>query len=279
MTHFDHDEVPEMGIYLYCLARQECLPILRDWVEQDFRGVDDRFQVGWLVESEVVAVIGEVCIAEFSEENLQTLSWLGVRAGRHEVLVEKVMALSPVLPVKFGTLYRSQASLKEFLERHHKVISQGLDHLHDKTEWSVKGYLVEADARRIISAEDTEIQDRRATLSMSPGVRYLQQKQLDTKIDAMLEARLIQIKHNLYHCLASHAIDSTVLRLHSSAVTGCKDRMVFNGGFLLTSETIDGFRSALLEQQNTYKHIGLTLELRGPWPAYNFCPNIMGAEV
>lgn len=274
MTDLPPEAVPELGIYLYCLARPECLSALGMLAQEGLHGVDERYAVAALCDANVVAVIGEVVIGEFSEQNLQTLSWIGERATRHEAVVTRIMAASPVLPVKFGTIYRSRASLRDFLQRHHENIEPALDQLRDKGEWSVKGYLVEEDARRIIAAEDPEVQSRRAALSASPGVRYLQQKQLDARIEAALEAGVARVSHDLQQALALHALDSSPLRLHASAVTGRTERMVFNSGFLLTPEMLPDFRSALSDQQEAYQVIGLSLELRGPWPPYNFCPNL-----
>jgi len=266
------------GIYLYCLARLGCLPTVRDLSEQKQCSVDENYSVAALPNSGVVAVIGEVRLSEFSEQNLETLSWLGERAMRHEAVVAQIMTVSPVLPVKFGTLYKSRDSLKQFMDQHHQAIEQALDTLRDKAEWSVKGYLVEEDARKIIAAEDADVQARRAAMSQSPGVRYLQQKQLDATIDSALESALARVSQALNEALGQHAHGVTPLRLHASSVTGRTERLVFNGGFLLGPETIDAFRSALAEQQEAYKVIGLSLELRGPWPPYNFCPELAAAK-
>ena len=160
------------------------------------------------------------------------------------------------------------------MDQHHSAIDQALDKLRDRAEWSVKGYLVGEDARNIIAAEDSDIQARRAAMSPSPGVRYLQQKQLDSKIDAAHEGALARISHDLGEALALRAEGAAALRLHASAVTGRAERMVFNSGYLLGPDTIDDFRSALAEQQEAYTPIGLSLELRGPWPPYNFCPEL-----
>lgn len=271
-------DAPLTGIYLYCLARLDCLAAVKELAENKLCGVDQNYRIAALPNSGVVAVISEVLLSEFSEANLQDLSWLGERAMRHEAVVARIMEASPVLPVKFGTLYKSQASLKQFMQQHHGAIDQALERLRDKAEWSVKGYLMEEQARKIISAEDPEIQARRDAMSQSPGVRYLQQKQLETKIDAALEGALTRVNHDLDKALTLQAEDSTALRLHASGVTGRAERMVFNGGFLLGAETIEGFRAALAEQQEAYQVIGLTLELRGPWPPYNFCPNLGGAQ-
>ncbi|MDO8742009.1 MAG: GvpL/GvpF family gas vesicle protein [bacterium] len=271
-------EAAELGIYLYCLARPECLALVQGSAESDLYGVDERYPVTTLAQPEdgVVAVIGQVDPAEFSEQNLQTLDWLGPRAQRHEAVVERIMDVSPVLPVKFGTMFRSRASLKEFLDRHHKDIEQALDKLRDKAEWSVKGYLVEEDARTIIAAEDTGVQSRRAALSPSPspGLRYLQQKQLDAVIEAALRAWVARVTHDLHDVLVHHADASAALRCHASAVTGRTERMVFNGGFLLAPAALADFRAALSGLQQAHQRTGLTLELRGPWPPYNFCPTL-----
>ncbi len=268
------DSVASTGIYLYCLARIDCLATVQTLAAQKGLSVDTDYGVAALPSAGVVAVISEVLLSEFSEANLQDLSWLGERALRHEAVVARIMAVSPVLPVKFGTLYHSRESLKLFMDQHHGAIDQALDKLRDKAEWSVKGYLVGEQARNIIATEDPDIQARRAAMSPSPGVRYLQQKQLDSKIDAALEGALARISHDLGEALALRAEGAAALRLHASAVTGRAERMVFNSGYLLGPDTIDDFRSALAEQQEAYTPIGLSLELRGPWPPYNFCPEL-----
>jgi hypothetical protein len=277
MTGAPEAAVPVLGTYLYCLARSQCLAAVQGLAEQGVPGVDERHCVTALCEGDVVAVVGDVAVAEFSEENLQTLSWVASRAGRHEAVVASVMHASPVLPVKFGTIFRSRSSLKQFLERHRDDMTQALDQLSDKTEWSVKGYILEQDTRAIIADDDPEIQSLRAKLSCSPGARYLQQKQLDGKIDAALEAGLAHATHDLEQALALQSIASTALRLHASAITGRSERMVFNGSFLLSPETLPEFLAALSIQQSACQSIGLALELRGPWPPYNFCPDLSEA--
>jgi len=268
-----HDEASGLGIYLYCLARPECL-VRGSTIEQDLRGVDERYPVAALEEVGMVAVIGEVDTGEFCDQNLQTLSWIGPRARRHEAVVEQIMGASPVLPVKFGTIFRSRTRLKEFLGRHREDIVRALDELRDKAEWSVKGYLDEEEARQIVTAADPAIQSRLAALSPSPGARYLEQKQLDAVIEAALRAWVARVTHDLHEVLALRAVASTELRCHASAVTGRPERMVFNRSFLLTPESLPDFRAVLSDPLHAHKGTGLTLELRGPWPPYNFCPTL-----
>ncbi|MBI5780477.1 MAG: GvpL/GvpF family gas vesicle protein [Rhodocyclales bacterium] len=269
-----HDGGSGPGIYLYCLARPECFPVVKGAAGQDLRGVDERYPVAALEEDGVVAVIGEVDPGEFCDRNLQTLSWVGPRACRHEAVVERIMGASPVLPVKFGAIFRSRARLREFLGRHREDIVRGLDDLRDKAEWSVKGYLDEEEARRFTAAADPAIRSRLAALSQAPGARYIQRKQLDPMIEAALRAWVAQATHDLHEVLTLHAAASTELRRHAGAVTGRPERMVFNRGFLVTHAALPDFRAVLSDPRHAHKGTGLTFELRGPWPPYNFCPTL-----
>jgi hypothetical protein len=267
----------EPGIYLYCLTRPAALPCVRGLARQGLPGVDGPGAVMGLRVSGVVGVISEVDVDEFSAQNLQSLPWVAERAERHEAVVAQVMAVSPVLPVKFGTLFRSRASLLAFLDRHNPAMEEGLLGLQGKAEWSVKGFLVEDHARQIIAAEDEGIVARRLALSASPGARYLQQKQLDLSLEKALEAGLERVAAALQMALQSHALASCELRRHSSAVTGRAERLIFSASYLLRPDMLDDFRSVLSDQQQAHEILGLSLELGGPWPPYNFCPDLSGS--
>ena len=264
----------ERAIYLYCLVSPEGFSAVYDQENQP--GVDERYPVTALHQNGIVSVIGEVDPAEFSESNLNTLSWLGIRAQRHEAIVEQAMTASTVLPVKFGTLFSCRERLIEFTERHRTSIDQALDTLRGKLEWSVKGFLADRVALPIVVAQDDQIQSGLAALSQSPGARYIQQRQLDAKTEAAMHAWVVRATDDIHRALAMHATASCLLRCHSNSVTGRSARMVFNYSFLLT-DTAD-FIAELTALQHTYRQYGLTLELQGPWPPYNFCPPLAGEE-
>ncbi|MFY9259539.1 MAG: GvpL/GvpF family gas vesicle protein [Gallionella sp.] len=258
------------ALYLYCLARPACQSAAASLL-----GVDERYPIRVLAhDANIVAVVSEIHPADFSEQNLQNLAWLGVRAQRHEIVVARMMAISAVLPVKFGTLFQSADSLQAFMARHQFAIATGLDTLAGKAEWSVKAYLVDADARPRVIADSPEIQAKLANLSTSPGIRYIQQRQLDGQIDAALQTWVKQMVSSLHEALLSGAEASSALRCHAQSITGRTDRMIYNTAFLLSDAALANFQAALAEQKMTYQDSGLTLELKGPWPPYNFCPTL-----
>ena len=269
-----YEEKADPVIYLYCLARPECLSVVKSLAEQGVPGVDERRPISLLQQDELVAVIGEVDLSEFSDQNLQALDWVAPRACRHEVVVEAIMGASPVLPVKFGTIFRSPTSLIGLLTQHGDTISRFLEELRDKAEWSVKGYLDEEVARRKVAAADPAIQSRLATLPPSPGARYFQQKQIDGMIEVALRVWSRRLTDDIYEALAAHAAEATELGLLSSAATGRPECMIFNGSFLVPYSGLPHFRAVVEHQMRIRSEDGLTLELRGPWPPYNFCPNL-----
>lgn len=263
------------AVYLYCLAQDESL--VADLTRQGLPGIDERYPIACLAHEGLVAVMGEVVLSEFCAENLHSLEWLAPRACRHEQVVEMVMRASPVLPVKFGTVFQSRDQLAEFLRRHAPAISRGLKALRGKTEWTVKAYLGEAFARQRISAEDPLVSSRVAQLPSTPGARYLAQKRIDGLIDAELRVWTDRVKQSIFGALTAAASKATDLPLPGHE----KDRgeMVFHLGFLVADAGMGDFCQQLEGQRRLYGERGLRLELRGPWPPHHFCSDLARTEL
>ncbi|QJC56596.1 hypothetical protein HC248_01904 [Polaromonas vacuolata] len=262
------------SIYLYCLAGPTCVAVVKQLAGEKEAGIDASSPLLTLEMGGIVAVIGAVDAGEFNEQNLQSTEWLGQRAYRHAELVQKIMGSAAVLPVRFGTLFESTESLTRLLTQHSERIAAFLEKLHGKAEWGVTAYLDEERARSTISAEDPAIQARIATMSLAPGARYMQQKQVDVMLDAALRVWLADQVRHMGDALHTHAVENADLRLFSSEESGRPERMVFNGAFLLDDLDLPDFREALFALHAAGSEGGLTLEMKGPWPAYNFCPDL-----
>jgi hypothetical protein len=168
--------------YLYCLGPSErLLPITAAGVEEG-SGVFLRSC------GDIGAVLSEVSLKEFCGEaadaRLQDLTWLGPRVCRHETVVEEVMRHSPVLPARFATLYTSVDSLKEFVLQHRTPIAEFFSEIGDRQEWAVKGLLLRAQAREALRSASRWAET--APPSASPGVRYFQEKRIETGLHKQL---------------------------------------------------------------------------------------------
>ena len=64
--------------------------------------------------------------------------------------------------------------------------------------------------------------------------------------------------------------------LQAPELSGREEEMVFNGAYLVTADR-GGFEAALASLAREIRDDGVDLELTGPWPAYNFVPEELGA--
>jgi hypothetical protein len=266
-------------IYLYCLAYPECIPLIAGLPERGIYGIDEMHPVLFLEQNGIVAVIGPATASEFTEKNLGDLDWIGVRGLRHEQVVEAIMENSPVVPVRFGTLFHSRATLSLFLNQNSKIVSRILNALQGKAEWSIKGYLNTDVASRKIAAENVDIQSGLATLSSSPGARYLQQKKLDGMVKSRMNSWIDRLTHDIDTTLATSSLGMAELRLPAPSAPVPGERLIFHRSFLVSNQSLADFRAIVGEQVETHGEDGLRLELRGPWPPHNFCPDLVDGDL
>lgn len=254
------------GIYLYCFARP-CM-------------VDEQSKVETLTVQGILAVFTRVPLADWEDAafdlRLQDTAWLIPWALAHEQVVESLMARSPVLPVRFGAVFSCEAALCEFVTDRVEVISGFLDRISNLEEWAVKGFLNPGMTEHWLEASDPELAERRRQLPDTPGARYFQEKRLK----ADLQKRSRQWGYSLSEILYSelNAKAASVCGLRSQQAAEADREMVFHAAFLLSRASVVDFRNHVAQVQVQYAPQGLTLETSGPWPPYNFCPDLAGVQ-
>ncbi|QYU67456.1 GvpL/GvpF family gas vesicle protein [Leptolyngbya sp. 15MV] len=91
---------------------------------------------------ELAALAADVDAAEFlgpdAEQRLADLQWLTPRALAHESLISKAMAHGPVLPMRFGTVFSSEHTLREALDRHAPAIADFLGQVEGHAEHAAR---------------------------------------------------------------------------------------------------------------------------------------------
>jgi len=259
-----------MALYLFCFARSELVG--------EMEGVSVE---GWGAPRlfchfpDICAVVSEIPEEDFcgpgAELRMQELAWVGPRAFRHEAVVERVMRDSPVLPVRFGTLFSSQESLAEFLELHHKAILQFLEQVSGQDEWSVKGRLDRRQAvQSLRSANLAARQEKLATLP--PGRRYFEEQRARAATERELSLWLKETCRQVTSLLMSEASNfcECPVVLRETSESGVE--LVSNWAFLLPRSATMAFRAQIGELSAHYAKEGLAFELSGPWPPYRFVP-------
>jgi len=261
----------ENGLYLYCLARADSLPVLEGV------GLDNQNPLAQQRFQDISAILSEVSFEEFSgpsaEAKMKDLSWVAPRAIRHEEVIEQVMRFSPVLPVRFGTIFSSPQTLEVPLQKHHDLICKFLEEITDKEEWVLRALLDREKAKdKLLSSILTEKAAELAELS--PGMRYLREQRIRTEIEKDLNRRLKAVSSKIAKELQESVTAFRERRLLSREITGNTCDMAFNWALLISRDALPDFK-ARIEQANTdYSKQGLLLELTGPWPPYSFAPSL-----
>ncbi|MGD0696770.1 MAG: GvpL/GvpF family gas vesicle protein [Terriglobia bacterium] len=263
-------ETSQRVLYVFCFARPDLVGTV------DGAGVDSGLPLFVFPSSpDLCAIVCEVLQEDFcgpaAEQRMQELAWLGPRACRHEAVVEMVMRRSPVLPVRFGTLFSSREALAEFLEMHRDTISLFLLRVANQEEWSVKGLLDRKEAGQALIDACLRTQQAQLT-AMPPGTRYFQeqraraeaQKQLRTWLDATTH----QVADDLMHEASDFCECAVVSREHPESGR----EVVLNWAFLLPQNGVAAFRTRIDQLNASYAPQGLLWEVSGPWPPYRFVP-------
>jgi hypothetical protein len=259
------------GLYVYCLARLSRLPPL----PLLGLGVDGQSALAIATYQDLAAVWSPVAVEDFcgpeAEARLQDLTWIGPRVIRHQEVVAGVMRHSPVLPVRFGTIFASLANLEKVLQCHSATIAGVLDHFTDQEEWAVKGMLDRTQAREKLLALKLA-REAEALEALSPGKRYFEEQRLRAAGDQELSQWLKEVGRKLWAAFRNDAADIQERQRLSRKTTGSDQDMVWNWALLIPRPAVGGFKARIQEVNAQYAHRGLSLEVTGPWPPYSFCP-------
>jgi len=259
----------EAVYYLYCLT--SCS------IKASAIGVDGQHPVFVGACGGIGAVLSEVERGEFcgdaAEACLQDLAWLGPRVCRHEAVIEEVMSQTPVLPVRFATLFTSIDSLKQSVLEHLEAITGFFAQLGDKQEWAVRGLLNRTEALSRLGWPDQPVAEEPA-LCTSPGARYLQEKRIKALWEREFNFRLKEFCGRAAAALAAHAGSFRERKVLAPVTAGADVEAVLNWAFLLSPAAFDKFRGRLERLNGGEAFPGLMLTLTGPWPPYSFVPDL-----
>ncbi|MFO8013181.1 MAG: GvpL/GvpF family gas vesicle protein [Phycisphaerae bacterium] len=270
MSESDTNPAGPSGVYVYCFTRSRRLgPIASE-------GFDGRHDVAVMTPSSLAAVYSPVDPGDFegaeAEQRVTDPDWVLPRACRHERVIEDVMRSGPVLPVRFGTVFRSEERLADVMRAREDALLSALDSLDGRQEWAVKGFADAETVRQWLLTADADLARTRNRLPESPGARYFAEKRLDGQVDAALGRWRRAIAGEARRHLEPHVQEIRPLPVLGSEVSGRRDDMVFNLACLVASNSEAAFRAAAGALEADGEAQGLAVQVSGPLPPYTFCP-------
>ena len=228
------------------------------------RGVHASGAVTLVADGDLAAIASGVPLTEFGEaaieENLRDEAWLEEKVRAHETVLEAALAGTPLVPFRFGTIFRSDDHVRKML-RENPHLTEVLERLRGTVELGVKAYLDvdEFERRHGDEAEAGE-----------GGRAYLLRKQRDRRLADARASFVNACAEESHARLSSAAEDARANPLHRPEVTGGAGEMLLNGAYLVRVAAEAGFKDALSALESRFAADGVQYELTGPWPPYNF---------
>ena len=202
---------------------------------------------------ELAAVVSDTPIEVFDATRENVLA--------HERVNETVMKKHTVIPMSFGTVFKTRDDIVELLRAAYDAFVDVLNKMEDKLEFGLK-VLWDRDAViRQIESEDEDVRRLKDEISSQKGSTYFARMQYGRLMDSALEARSERFVTEIFEQLRPVSVASR-------ANKPIGDKMIMNAAFLVARDKETAFDARV-------KQIGarmdtLTFKYTGPWPPYNF---------
>jgi hypothetical protein len=179
----------------------------------------------------------------------------------HQRVNETVMQQHTVIPMSFGTVFKTDDDIMELLRSAYDAFQDVLQKMQDKFEFGLKVLWDREQIIREIEEEDEDIRRLKGEISSQKGSTYFARMQYGRLIDAALQARSERYVAEIFEALRDVSVAS-----RSNKPIG--DRMIMNAAFLVARNLEQAFDARVKDIGQRYDK--LTFKYTGPWPPYNF---------
>jgi hypothetical protein len=225
----------------------------------------DREPVRSVESSGLAAVVGSVDLEDFGEEalrrNLEDIEWLEACARAHHRVLEAVVRLGSVVPIRLAVVFHDDAGVRSMLESRCQGLSSALRRVDGRFEWGVKAY---AAPQHLEPAPDLP----QPPSGQGGGTAYLLRRRAQLSAREQAGADLAQGAADVHTRLAAMATASRRHPPQDRRLSGRASTMVLNGAYLLDEDRTEEFVAVATALDD--RHPVLRLELTGPWPPYSF---------
>ena len=179
----------------------------------------------------------------------------------HQRVNETVMQQHTVIPMSFGTVFKTDDDIIELLRSAYDAFKDVLSKMQDKFEFGLKVLWDRDLLIREIEEEDEDIRRLKGEISSQKGSTYFARMQYGRLIDAALQGRSERYVAEIFEGLRDVSVAS-----RSNKPIG--DRMIMNAAFLVGRDLEGSFDVRVKGIGHRYDK--LTFKYTGPWPPYNF---------
>ena len=178
----------------------------------------------------------------------------------HQRVNETVMQEHTVIPMSFGTVFKTNEDIIELLRSAYDAFTDVLNKMQDKFEFGLKVLWDRDQIIHEIEAEDEDIRRLKGEISTQKGSTYFARMQYGRLIDAALQARSERYVAEIFEALRSVSVAS-----RSNKPIG--DRMIMNAAFLVGRRVEQAFDARVKDigqryDKLTFKYHGAVAALQ-----------------
>lgn len=202
----------------------------------------------------ISAIVTDAPIRTYEADQTRLLS--------HNQVLEEIIKLYTVLPMRYGTIARSEHEVKDLLQNAHTVLSRRLSKIQGKVEFNLEIRLTNEQAViQEIVTNNKEIQELRNKLMAQGGEASMQDK---IAIGMMIAEEVAKFKESLIK-----AIDLALQPYYSQAKPVVRKDILANMAFLVKRLNLKEFEAAIYKLGEKYGD-KLKFKYAGPLAPYSF---------
>jgi hypothetical protein len=211
--------------------------------------------------SDVYSVHYKNLAAVVSDAPLEVLDSTRENVLAHERVNETVMREHTVIPMSFGTIFKTREDIVELLRSAAEAFGDVLDKMQNKLEFGLKVLWDRDQAIREVESEDEDIGRLKKEISGQKGPTYFARMQYGRLVDAALQSRSERYMADILDLLRDVSVASRINK-------PIGDKMIMNAAFLISRDHEQAFDTKVKSIAGRFDK--LTFKYTGPWPPYNF---------
>ena len=211
--------------------------------------------------SEVYSVHYRNLAAVVSDAPLGVIDSTRENVLAHERVNETVMREHTVIPMSFGTIFKTREDIVELLRSAAEAFGDVLNKMQNKLEFGLKVLWDREQAIRELENDDEDIGRLKKEISSQKGPTYFARMQYGRLVDAALQARSERYVSEVLDELRDVSVASRINK-------PIGDKMIMNVAFLISRDREDAFDAKVKSVASRFDR--LTFKYTGPWPPYNF---------
>ncbi len=211
--------------------------------------------------SDVYTVHYKNLAAVVSDAPLEVLDSTRENVLAHERVNETVMREHTVIPMSFGTIFKTREDIVELLRSAAEAFGDVLNKMQNKLEFGLKVLWDRDQAIREVETEDEDISRLKKEISGQKGPTYFARMQYGRLIDSALQSRSERYVADILEQLREVSVASRINK-------PIGDKMIMNAAFLISRDQESAFDAKVKSIASRFDK--LTFKYTGPWPPYNF---------